>query len=799
MKNTTSKYTGDDKGIAIIFSLIMLSVFFLISFGFVSMATSHKSAAKAREPQQQALLAANETVLNEALFAIEKGLMNGQTPNYAKFRDMKFINAADTLSVTLSAWSTKEITGTGSVDNASLNTALPLQVRADDFTPDPDIVDNPEWANVGWIARDDDGDTVTDYKYCWMVIDASGVDPNYIGGYDPLALPVGKVSGIREGHYIREIDIGTIDPVFRQNGTQDIYVNWTAATPTAWEDKKSLISGLTAQIETSITLFEPGTTPVTLTEQNSSTKYDLSQAITGTATDLHNSISWLSSVNSTESQRLACNIKDFIDEDNIASNIGSIYGKERVPYINEAHFKITNNTLAGSVGTPEPIKLEVEVTPELVKLLTVSAWGTGAANSHTGATATISLIYDILATKTTADAAVINATDQVITISQDLSSSLTAGYLRCNTGTHTENVSTGTSTSTSTNITVTIKLKEIRLTGNGTDVWDLVDLDIPATPPSQTAAFIATGAGNAQFVSFEAADCRNNHTQWTANAFSTSEAGTGSIISPNQRNTNYLPMDSEPITLDPWEISTAYMPEGGTIEHLAEVGMISRGTPGQTINLTDYNTQSASSFDSANYLPTGTLALETPTTFDGGDRALLDFVYIGNPGNKATADLPSYQQFGAINPNTTNSNVLKLLLTGVQPMVGPYKSPVASPLSTTIDVIIPLFPGIQKSANANAYFKVEDFHQTTGDLYHNRNPLKYEFPFSRKNSTSISTALLNDAQREALIIQTMNLVSPKYSYFTVIVAVDTPATSIYTLVRRDNQSGSYKILRKSTQ
>ena len=46
----------------------------------------------------------------------------------------------------------------------------------------------------------------------------------------------------------------------------------------------------------------------------------------------------------------------------------------------------------------------------------------------------------------------------------------------------------------------------------------------------------------------------------------------------------------------------------------------------------------------------------------------------------------------------------------------------------------------------------------------------------------------------------MNLISPKYSYYTILTAVKddstTPATisSYYNFVRRDNESGSYKFL-----
>ena len=62
---------------------------------------------------------------------------------------------------------------------------------------------------------------------------------------------------------------------------------------------------------------------------------------------------------------------------------------------------------------------------------------------------------------------------------------------------------------------------------------------------------------------------------------------------------------------------------------------------------------------------------------------------------------------------------------------------------------------------------------------------------------------LTDAEREALVVKTLNLVSPKYSYYTVLCAVKDissgSVTSVYNFVRRDNKTGSYKLLKQITQ
>ena len=492
MKNTTQRFKSKDKGIAIMFTLIMLSIFFLISFGFVSMATSHKTAASAREPAQQADLAAHETVLNEAMFAIEEGLINGETPNLDKFRDMKFINAADTMSVTLNAWATRES------DQTNLDSALPLQVDSgDDFTPDTNTTDNPTWADVGWITHDVDGDSIDD-KYCWMVIDSSGVDPNYIGDSS-----IGNLTGDREGTYVREIDVGTIDASFRTTGANSIYVDWRNSPPTVWEDKKSLISGLTSQIETAIQLFEPGTTPITLKAVTSSDKFDLSNNPTS-ATAVFNAIPWLSSAAAgdiTQAQQIACNITDYIDTDNIASNIGTVYGKERVPYLNEVKIKFDNDTAPGSTGTPEPVEIELEVSVEVAKIFAgVSSWGT-----PNGSSASVEFIFDITATKSV-DGQGFSLTNQSVTISDDLSGTAT-GYFQLPTGA--TSFSGGSSDQASTLVELTFQPKEMILYGAAGEIWDYVNFG--GITSADTS--VITNSDDL-FISYEVQDCRNSNLGW---------------------------------------------------------------------------------------------------------------------------------------------------------------------------------------------------------------------------------------------------------------------------------------------
>ena len=112
LKLSKKNKKNDEKGIAIMFSLIMLMIFFILAFGFVSMASSANDAAKAREPKQDTTITATQTVLNEALFCIEEGLYAGsELADTSLFLDLRFQNTVT--GVDLQAW------GTNSADRAN--------------------------------------------------------------------------------------------------------------------------------------------------------------------------------------------------------------------------------------------------------------------------------------------------------------------------------------------------------------------------------------------------------------------------------------------------------------------------------------------------------------------------------------------------------------------------------------------------------------------------------------------------------------------------------------------------------
>jgi len=186
------KNPGKDNGIAIIFSLIMLSIFFLIGFGFISMATSYQRAAKARQPRAQARLTNNETILSEAFGAINEKFYTETTAGVRDeteqshevkyFKDLVFTNGTD--EVTLKAWGTRRSQWWV---NPTTNIADAWSLRlGQGLKPDTNIATNPNWDDYGtsalkfgWQGADS---SKNDEYYAWLVLESNGLDPNYMGG-----------------------------------------------------------------------------------------------------------------------------------------------------------------------------------------------------------------------------------------------------------------------------------------------------------------------------------------------------------------------------------------------------------------------------------------------------------------------------------------------------------------------------------------------------------------------------------------------------------------------------------------
>ena len=318
MKSLVKNYKNPDSGIAIMFTLIMLSVFFLISFGFISMATTSKAASKAREPQQNTSVNASESILNEAVACIEERIYSGslEYPDTSLFQSLRFSNSS--VNVDLQVWGTSAST----TNNTDLEDALLLQLEPS-AGPTEEIKINTSdanWPNFSWITPTSGDD------YAWMVIESNGLDPNYLGGSGS-----GVVTGNRLGKYTRELDMRIIDPT---NGA-GIYKSWDdiqASSDIPWESKKQLIGALATDYETAVEIYQIGISPIQLKDITS--RYDLNTLQTDTSSTpsiVLSNISWLNDgaagYNKIKNQ-IAANIKDYIDQDTKCTydSVNNVYG-----------------------------------------------------------------------------------------------------------------------------------------------------------------------------------------------------------------------------------------------------------------------------------------------------------------------------------------------------------------------------------------------------------------------------------------------------------------------------------------
>ena len=97
MKKLTDKTVDKDQGIAIIFSLIMLTIFFFLAFGFLAVGSSANDAAQARSPQNSADLLAQQRVFTQAMGAFEakNGLLTDAQDNFLTAPDPTKLLSAD--------------------------------------------------------------------------------------------------------------------------------------------------------------------------------------------------------------------------------------------------------------------------------------------------------------------------------------------------------------------------------------------------------------------------------------------------------------------------------------------------------------------------------------------------------------------------------------------------------------------------------------------------------------------------------------------------------------------------------
>ena len=220
MKKLSNKSSRkEDKGIAIIVSMSLLVIFFLLGFGFMGSSISANSMSSVRTKIMANKALTNKELINEAIQVLEEHVYVDSTAtatdakNFSRFSDVTFTegDVSNTNDITFKA------IGTRSSNNTDLSTFLKPLWEPDDGDLEYYILNAP---NYGWIENQDLNGDGTDDQYSWMILDANGLDPNYIGGRDSKdtnpTTDTETVSEIREGKYIRELDLANLNPTIQQ-------------------------------------------------------------------------------------------------------------------------------------------------------------------------------------------------------------------------------------------------------------------------------------------------------------------------------------------------------------------------------------------------------------------------------------------------------------------------------------------------------------------------------------------------------------------------------------------------------
>ncbi|MCM8532684.1 MAG: hypothetical protein NE330_16070, partial [Lentisphaeraceae bacterium] len=835
---------GNEQGIAILFSLVMLMIFFMVSFAFLATANSAKASASARAPKDQANLIASSRLLVQAIRGLEaqNGLMTGggnylTAPNPAKLREFTFKNTVANKEVKFWGWGIDGNASTPTDEDSYLSLHFDDSAPAKDYIPD---TTDSDWDYITWKtgALDEEGGNNDDFV--WMVLHSDGLDANYIGGGDETIMPLEDrptVSGYRKGIYTREMDIGELEPTYKQNGGNSTYIKWPTTVP--WIHKKKLIASLASNYETAVQSLQVGTSPVEITyspnnpDSPPTAKYDLSTiksaAPVVTVANLQAGAPWFSG-----NDALTANVIDYIDSNNEATTDEATYcGNEKVPYLNEIQIGMMNVTVDPTVGgtvTPvagdeTPTIISFTINTELVNCFAdVTSWDTvGTVN---GSNAELKISATVTGTR---DGASGDFTENIdITVDYDLSGDITPGY-KYKSATTTVTLPESTSTESLAGEKINdfnITINSATLYGEAGTPWDFALINKKVTTDGVTDDDLAELlTSDTHYIGVEAHDPRNNFSNWELNSLSAALPATNwtnnsdesifSFIDPtdipggpvgfeNGRVYNPTSWDDNENSADPWDLSTSYMPSGGGIIHESELGLISRGSKGQTINLLKYNSTTPN----------------VAGTHAAGDRSMFRYVTIDSTQS-------SYMQFGAVNPNTTDRNTLKLLFSDIRPFAGPYSSHYDGYIDTIIapatiidfiddsgsaagsekrsdvavanqaDDIVDNFPLIKETATLGTgshtnQIQYDDFH-ASDKIDHNPENIGSYFEL----------ADLTDAEREAYVMKTKNLMSTKYSYFTILGAVklnnDANFSKLYAFVRRDNATGKIIVIRKSVK
>lgn len=508
-----------------------------------------------------------------------------------------------------------------------------------------------------------------------------------------------------------------------------------------------------------------------------------------------------SSSSLTEVQRIqvAANIKDYIDSDFAASTdyvVGAAteptyVGNELAPYINELKFTASADYTDDGINTTSGT-LDIDLQVELAKIYD----DTPALVATDELIIKFDIQFNIQAQgfsnlQTQSKTVTIAGDDFVFTADTTYASRgyYTSPLLLTPLITFTENFPSSAINNAAEKITnVKITLTDAVVLKNGANY---LDIGTPVNTTTDTKEILAGFSANCHT---QVNDPKFNHSssEWSALTWEDGTSGTGDSL--NSKNTSVISNsngDNEPdASNDPMLYSTNYI-RNSNIKNLHELGYIHRGSPHQTLNLIEYNTETPetiSDYTNSNSDVLYNSSLAFADLSNGGDRSILDYVSLGNNEEQdADGNGLLFEEYtpniGRINPNTTHPAALKMLFSNISAdhpasstnRVGELASVINLGVIDTgkVQSLISQFPGID-STRTNKTIHKDDGNKVYPTLGYfdpiwfknlKNNPPSYGVPF--KLTTS-----LTDREAEVLLCNTRRFVSVNRNYYLASIMVD---------------------------
>lgn len=581
----------DERGVAVVLTIGILGMVLMLMMAFTASALhSHTMATLNRDTVLSRLAAEMGVQRAYAIIATELSDFNNLRNLFPNSKPGADAHAGPTTAS--SAWDGRTYWFSDGTDTLGIREAFAHTVAGEDMTPDASnpILDS----DAGWFhVLDPDTSTEIVARFAFIVIDESGkLDPNYA-----ISQTVGEGNETltRQGNSPSDVNLmATIPSALATDLQYTSQSGGELATTLQWLSHYHMILGTTAGAANSDEIFShlfPHSEDINAYNNTVEDlhRFDLANAdwdsfgndvaasnLTSAASTFWSGsapasntggIGWLANAADPFLQnQVAANLIDFSDTDSIpttdSQTAPTYLGLEQVPFLNEFMFQM----MVYDAGTD--YRFLVRTWTELVNL-----FDTPVGN---GATLTVEL-------EVTSPDLPTSPTTFTLNWSALTTDVAAQSYHALGSVSQSAETTIGTATTLSD---ATIRVVEATLHDSSGNL-----LDYATTEPSpQVDVQVLLPV----FRSVETNDPRANHTEddwtWHPNGWlfgfsnTTTLLATNDVCDPNPGG----PYDEEAGAIDPWEVSTAYIPNRA-IETLWELGAVHRGEEWRTIRLSEYS------------------------------------------------------------------------------------------------------------------------------------------------------------------------------------------------------------------